>query len=161
MVDFISLSGVMFCTSGQSLRCRATDLYMIRANTEHTYRINSAMHLCKVLNLRTYCHNIPAARVPIPVVRVSNRPIEQHQASERRPHIQRALGVDYGRRHIGLAVSTLGLAPRVLSPMPGGRASDVPRLAAEVIERATTEGETSNLFRTKHLALLQDDSDWT
>lgn len=56
--------------------------------------------------------------------------------------VSRALGVDYGRRLIGLAVSTLGLAPRTLPPMPGGRASDVPELARQVVERARNEGES-------------------
>lgn len=67
---------------------------------------------------------------------------QQHQQQPHRavPHLSKALGVDYGRRLIGLAVSTLGLAPRPLPPVPGGRAEDVPRLAQEVVERARTEG---------------------
>jgi hypothetical protein len=52
----------------------------------------------------------------------------------------RALGVDYGRRLIGLAVSTMGLAPRPLPPIPGGRAGDVAELAKLVIQKAQSEG---------------------
>ena len=34
-------------------------------------------------------------------------------------HLVRALGVDYGRRNVGLAVSSLGLAPRTMPALPG------------------------------------------
>ena len=54
---------------------------------------------------------------------------------------QRALGVDYGRKHIGLAVSTLGLAPRPLMNMRGGGLDVLMQLAQGIVDAAVTEGK--------------------
>lgn len=54
--------------------------------------------------------------------------------------VQRALGLDYGRRVVGLAVSTLGLAPRPLDGVPGcASAADVLATAQAVLEVAMRE----------------------
>lgn len=55
-------------------------------------------------------------------------------------HVQRALGLDYGRRVVGLAVSTLGLAPRPLDGLPGcASAADQLATASAVLEVAARE----------------------
>lgn len=53
--------------------------------------------------------------------------------------VQRALGLDYGRRVVGLAVSTLGLAPRPLEGLPGCGLDGQVALAAAVLEIARRE----------------------
>ncbi len=63
-------------------------------------------------------------------------------SSEGRPvqQVQRALGLDYGRRVVGLAVSTLGLAPRPLEGVPGcASAADQLATASAVLEVAARE----------------------
>lgn len=57
------------------------------------------------------------------------------------PTVRKALGVDYGRRRIGLAVSTLGLAPRPLGTLPGGGYTEILRMATEVVDVALSERE--------------------
>jgi hypothetical protein len=57
------------------------------------------------------------------------------------PAPRRALGVDYGRKFIGLAVSTLGLAPRPLMNMRGGGLDILMELAQGVIDVAVSEGK--------------------
>lgn len=52
---------------------------------------------------------------------------------------QRALGVDYGRRHIGVAVSTLGLAPRPMQFIRGGDITEIMRMAQDVVDVAISE----------------------
>jgi putative Holliday junction resolvase len=52
---------------------------------------------------------------------------------------QRALGIDYGRQRIGVAISTLGLAPRPLSPLRGGGLDEVYAIAQQVIDLAASE----------------------
>lgn len=52
---------------------------------------------------------------------------------------QRALGIDYGRQRIGVAISTLGLAPRPLSPLRGGGLDEVYAIAKQVIDLAASE----------------------
>lgn len=54
--------------------------------------------------------------------------------------VQRALGLDYGRRVVGLAVSTLGFAPRPLDGLPGCTVHEQMALAASVLEVARREG---------------------
>lgn len=55
--------------------------------------------------------------------------------------VRRALGLDYGRRVVGLAVSTLGLAPRPLEGLPGcASASEQLATAAAALEVAEREG---------------------
>ncbi len=54
--------------------------------------------------------------------------------------VQRALGLDYGRRVVGLAVSTLGFAPRPLDGLPGCTVHEQMVLAASVLEIARREG---------------------
>jgi RNase H-fold protein (predicted Holliday junction resolvase) len=49
------------------------------------------------------------------------------------------LGLDYGRRTVGLAVSTLGLAPRPLDGLPGVQGHEQMRLAADVLAIARRE----------------------
>lgn len=53
--------------------------------------------------------------------------------------VQRALGVDYGRRHIGVAVSNLGLAPRPLQFIRGGGIVELMRIAQDVVDVAVAE----------------------
>lgn len=53
--------------------------------------------------------------------------------------VRRALGVDYGRRHIGVAVSTLGLAPRPLQFIRGGGIVELMRMAQDVVDVAVAE----------------------
>ena len=53
--------------------------------------------------------------------------------------VRRALGVDYGRRHIGVAVSTLGLAPRPLQFIRGGGIVELMRMAQDVVDVALSE----------------------
>ena len=53
--------------------------------------------------------------------------------------MQRALGLDYGRRVVGLAVSTLGLAPRPLEGLLGVAAHEQAALAASVLDVAQRE----------------------
>lgn len=53
--------------------------------------------------------------------------------------VQRALGVDYGRRHIGVAVSNLGLAPRPLQFIRGGGIVELMRVAQDVVDVAVSE----------------------
>ena len=53
--------------------------------------------------------------------------------------VRRALGLDYGRRVVGLAVSTLGLAPRPLEGLPGPLAHEQLQLAAAVLAVAQRE----------------------
>ena len=53
--------------------------------------------------------------------------------------VQRALGVDYGRKHIGVAVSTLGLAPRPLQYIKGGGIMEITRMAQDVVALACDE----------------------
>ncbi|KAL4435247.1 hypothetical protein ABPG77_001929 [Micractinium sp. CCAP 211/92] len=63
-------------------------------------------------------------------------------SSEGRPvqQVQRALGLDYGRRVVGLAVSTLGLAPRPLEGVPGcASAADQLATASAVLDVAARE----------------------
>jgi len=55
--------------------------------------------------------------------------------------LQRALGVDYGRRQIGLAVSTLGLAPRPLPFLPARGQDTVLMTAQSVVQTALAERE--------------------
>ena len=62
-------------------------------------------------------------------------------ASPPPPPARRALGVDYGRKHIGLAVSTLGLAPRPMSNMRGGGLDMLMQMAQGVIDAALAEGK--------------------
>lgn len=54
--------------------------------------------------------------------------------------VQRALGLDYGRRVVGLAVSTLGFAPRPLDGLPGCTVHEQMALAATVLDIARREG---------------------
>ena len=54
--------------------------------------------------------------------------------------VQRALGLDYGRRVVGLAASTLGFAPRPLEGLPGCTVDTQAELAEEVLEVARREG---------------------
>lgn len=53
--------------------------------------------------------------------------------------VRRALGVDYGRRHIGVAVSNLGLAPRPLQFIRGGGIVELMRMAQDVVDVAVAE----------------------
>ncbi|KAL4520302.1 hypothetical protein Ndes2526B_g01172 [Nannochloris sp. 'desiccata'] len=55
------------------------------------------------------------------------------------PAPRRALGVDYGRKFIGLAVSTLGLAPRPLMNMRGGGLEKLMELAHGIVDAAVAE----------------------
>jgi hypothetical protein len=64
------------------------------------------------------------------------------------PAPRRALGVDYGRKFIGLAVSTLGLAPRPLVNMRGGGLDILMELAQGIIDAAVTEGKRKTLGKT-------------
>lgn len=57
------------------------------------------------------------------------------------PRATRALGVDYGRRYIGLAVSSLGLAPRPLKNIAAGGYSEIMRMARDVVEAAVAESK--------------------
>ena len=52
----------------------------------------------------------------------------------------RALGVDYGRRGVGLAVSTLGLAPRPLMTLDPTAEGTMLELSRKVVDVAKTEG---------------------
>ncbi|KAI7836156.1 hypothetical protein COHA_009986 [Chlorella ohadii] len=61
-------------------------------------------------------------------------------ASSQAQQVQRALGLDYGRRVVGLAVSTLGFAPRPLDGLPGCTVHEQMVLAASVLEIARREG---------------------
>jgi len=58
--------------------------------------------------------------------------------------LQRALGVDYGRRQIGLAVSTLGIAPRPLSGIRAGGLDVLMQMAQDVIDAAIRESAICN-----------------
>jgi hypothetical protein len=62
------------------------------------------------------------------------------------PAPRRALGVDYGRKFIGLAVSTLGLAPRPLMNMRGGGLDMLMELAQGIVDAALTEGKFFNFL---------------
>ena len=53
--------------------------------------------------------------------------------------VQRALGIDYGRRHIGVAVSTMGLAPRPLTYIRGGGLLEIMRMSEDVVNVAVEE----------------------
>lgn len=67
------------------------------------------------------------------------------------PPPRRALGVDYGRKCIGLAVSTMGLAPRPLSNLRGGGIQMLMQTAQGVVDAALAEGESAAVqphFRT-------------
>jgi hypothetical protein len=59
------------------------------------------------------------------------------------PPPRRALGVDYGRKQIGLAVSTMGLAPRPLSNLRGGGLAMLMQVAQGVVDAALAEGEST------------------
>lgn len=59
--------------------------------------------------------------------------------------LQRALGVDYGRRQIGLAVSTLGLAPRPLPFIRGTGYLGMMDNAQAVVDAAVTQGNRLSL----------------
>lgn len=50
--------------------------------------------------------------------------------------VRRALGVDYGRVHIGVAVSNLGIAPRPLNFIRGGGIVELMRMANDVVDVA-------------------------
>ncbi|KAL6780042.1 hypothetical protein ACKKBF_B14650 [Auxenochlorella protothecoides x Auxenochlorella symbiontica] len=52
----------------------------------------------------------------------------------------RSLGVDYGRRNLGLAVSTHGLAPRPLPPLSARGLAFIKQDATDVIAVARKEG---------------------
>lgn len=75
----------------------------------------------------------PAAATAAVAANITNIP-NQHLASP-----QRALGIDYGRQRIGVAVSTLGLAPRPLSSLRGGGLDEVYDIAKRVVELAASE----------------------
>lgn len=62
-------------------------------------------------------------------------------ASPSPPPSRRALGVDYGRKQIGLAVSTLGLAPRPMANMRGGGIDMLMQMAQGIIDAAQAEGK--------------------
>ena len=53
--------------------------------------------------------------------------------------VRRALGVDYGRKHIGVAVSTMGWAPRPLQFIRGGGIVELMRMAQDVVDVAMEE----------------------
>ncbi len=53
--------------------------------------------------------------------------------------VRRALGVDYGRVHIGVAVSNLGIAPRPLQFIRGGGIVELMRMANDVVDVAVAE----------------------
>lgn len=53
--------------------------------------------------------------------------------------VRRALGVDYGRVHIGVAVSNLGIAPRPLNFIRGGGIVELMRMANDVVDVAVAE----------------------
>jgi len=53
--------------------------------------------------------------------------------------VQRAVGIDYGRRHIGVAVSTMGLAPRPLQYIRGGGLLEIMRMSQDVVDVAVEE----------------------
>lgn len=53
--------------------------------------------------------------------------------------VRRALGVDYGRVHIGVAVSNLGIAPRPLQFIRGGGIVELMRMANDVVDLAVAE----------------------
>ena len=76
--------------------------------------------------------------------------------------VQRALGLDYGRRVVGLAVSTLGLAPRPLEGLPGVQAHEQLRLAADVLavaQREACDAIVVGLPVTQAGSLRQRDTD--
>ena len=58
------------------------------------------------------------------------------------PPPRRALGVDYGRKQVGLAVSTLGLAPRPLTNLRGGGLEMLMVVAQGVLDAAVQEGRS-------------------
>lgn len=66
--------------------------------------------------------------------------ISQPPSSSPAHQVQRALGLDYGRRVVGLAVSTLGFAPRPLDGLPGCTVYEQMSLAATVLDIARREG---------------------
>ena len=65
--------------------------------------------------------------------------VEDDASSSPGQQVRRALGLDYGRRVVGLAVSTQGLAPRPLEGLPGPAAHEQLQLAATVLEVAARE----------------------
>lgn len=62
------------------------------------------------------------------------------------PAPRRALGVDYGRKFIGLAVSTLGLAPRPLMNMRGGGLEKLMELAHGIVDAAVAESKWTHRY---------------
>jgi hypothetical protein len=86
----------------------------------------------------------PMISLRLVVISADGADRREPRATPSRP--QRALGVDYGRRHIGLAVSTLGLAPRPLqSVSASGGVSEMMRWAQEVLDAAVAEGEVEDV----------------
>lgn len=68
----------------------------------------------------------------------SNNSFRQRQPI---PSFTRALGVDYGSRQIGMAISTLGLAPRPLQHLQGARnLVDMMSAAQDIVNLALSEG---------------------
>jgi hypothetical protein len=68
------------------------------------------------------------------------------------PAPRRALGVDYGRKFIGLAVSTLGLAPRPIMNMRGGGLDMLMELAQGIVDTAIAESKFDTAtFLPSHL----------
>ena len=54
--------------------------------------------------------------------------------------VDRALGVDYGRRQIGLAVSTMGIAPRPLPPLANDGINTQLTSARAIVDQARAQG---------------------
>lgn len=69
------------------------------------------------------------------------------------PAPRRALGVDYGRKFIGLAVSTLGLAPRPLINMRGGGLDMLMELAQGIVDAAIAERKSTRFHLLRVISI--------
>jgi hypothetical protein len=112
----------------------------------HTQQLTSltALRLTQPLPTYTRSHHV-AARLPTPAWRVhimAATGVEDTNSTKfGAPSLRRALGIDYGRRQVGLAISTLGLAPRPLQFVNGARnLSEMTAVAQEIANIAAAEG---------------------
>jgi len=56
------------------------------------------------------------------------------------PQLQRPLGVDYGKKRIGLALSSLGIALRTLPPLQKAYTTPQSEIASQILEIAKIQG---------------------
>lgn len=122
-------------------------IYRCRVNTS-SYTLPSLVYhsitSLKSLQIQPFCLKSRVATAnAIHCVAASSIPDDNNHSPPPPMKLQRALGVDYGRKFVGLAVSTLGFAPRPLKPLPGRGYEAIMQLADEVLQAALAEGQSA------------------